>query len=37
VSCNQARLRRLNDARIAIGGDYVLYWIQLPVFAVDSI
>ena len=26
---NQARLRRLNDARIAPGGDYVLYWMQL--------
>ena len=28
VSYNQARLRRLNDARIAPGGDYVLYWMQ---------
>ena len=26
---NQARLRRLNDARIAPGGDYVLYWMQI--------
>ena len=25
---NQARLRRLNDARIASGKDYVLYWMQ---------
>ncbi len=26
---NQARLRRLNDARIASAGDYVLYWMQI--------
>ena len=26
---NQARLRRLNDARVASGGDYVLYWMQI--------
>jgi deoxyribodipyrimidine photo-lyase len=26
---NQARLRRLNDARIAAGGEYVLYWMQI--------
>ena len=26
---NQARLRRLNDARGAPGGDYVLYWSQV--------
>ncbi len=26
---NDARLRRLNDAKIAAGGDYVLYWMQL--------
>jgi deoxyribodipyrimidine photo-lyase len=29
VGYNQARLRRLNDARIASSGDYVLYWIQI--------
>jgi deoxyribodipyrimidine photo-lyase len=28
VSYNQARLRRLNHAPIATGGDYVLYWTQ---------
>jgi deoxyribodipyrimidine photo-lyase len=28
VSYNQARIRRLNEARIATGGDYVLYWVQ---------
>jgi deoxyribodipyrimidine photo-lyase len=26
---NQARLRRLNDARGAVGGEYVLYWAQV--------
>ncbi len=26
---NQARLRRLNDARIAANGEYVLYWAQI--------
>ena len=25
----EARLRRLNDARVAAGGDYVLYWSQI--------
>ena len=29
MSYNQARLRRLNEARIATGGDYVLYWAQV--------
>jgi deoxyribodipyrimidine photo-lyase len=29
VDYNQARLRLLNDARIASGGDYVLYWMQI--------
>jgi deoxyribodipyrimidine photo-lyase len=29
VGYNQARLRHLNDARIAPSGDYVLYWIQI--------
>jgi len=29
VGYGQARLRRLNDARIAGGGDYVLYWMQI--------
>jgi len=29
VGYNQARLRRLNEARIASGGDYVLYWMQI--------
>ena len=28
VGYNQARLRRLNDARTAADGEYVLYWIQ---------
>jgi deoxyribodipyrimidine photo-lyase len=28
VGYNEARLRRLNDARIGRGGDYVLYWCQ---------
>ena len=26
---NQARRHRLNDARVARGGDYVLYWMQI--------
>ena len=26
---NQSRLRRLNEARTATGGDYVLYWTQV--------
>jgi deoxyribodipyrimidine photo-lyase len=29
VGYNQARLRRLNEARTATGGDYVLYWMQI--------
>jgi deoxyribodipyrimidine photo-lyase len=29
VGYNQSRLRRLNDARTATGGDYVLYWAQI--------
>jgi deoxyribodipyrimidine photo-lyase len=29
VGYNRARLRRLNDARIASAGDYVLYWMQI--------
>ena len=29
MSYNEARLRRLNDARVASGGDYVLYWAQI--------
>jgi deoxyribodipyrimidine photo-lyase len=28
VSYKEARLRRLNGARLAAGGDYVLYWMQ---------
>jgi deoxyribodipyrimidine photo-lyase len=28
VSYNQARLRRLNGARLAAGAEYVLYWMQ---------
>jgi len=28
VGYNQARLRRLNEARAAPGGEYVLYWMQ---------
>ena len=28
MSYNQARVRRLNDARTARSGDYVLYWMQ---------
>jgi deoxyribodipyrimidine photo-lyase len=28
VSYRQSRLRRLNDAAVASGGDYVLYWMQ---------
>jgi deoxyribodipyrimidine photo-lyase len=28
LTYDEARRRRLNDARIASGGDYVLYWIQ---------
>jgi deoxyribodipyrimidine photo-lyase len=29
VGYNQARLRRLNEARIAASGEYVLYWAQI--------
>jgi deoxyribodipyrimidine photo-lyase len=29
VGYNQARLRRLNDARVAPRGEYVLYWMQI--------
>jgi len=29
VSYRQSRLRRLNDAPVASGGDYVLYWMQI--------
>ncbi len=29
VGYNQARLRRLNDARVAARGEYVLYWVQI--------
>ena len=29
VGYEDARLRRLNDKKIATGGDYVLYWMQL--------
>jgi deoxyribodipyrimidine photo-lyase len=29
VGYNQSRLRRLNEARTATGGDYVLYWAQV--------
>jgi deoxyribodipyrimidine photo-lyase len=29
VGYNQARRRRLNDAKVAGGGDYVLYWMQI--------
>jgi deoxyribodipyrimidine photo-lyase len=29
VSYNQSRLRRLNEARVATDGDYVLYWAQV--------
>jgi deoxyribodipyrimidine photo-lyase len=28
MAYNQARQRRLNDKRVASGGDYVLYWMQ---------
>jgi deoxyribodipyrimidine photo-lyase len=29
VGYNQARVRRLNEARVAAGGEYVLYWAQV--------
>jgi deoxyribodipyrimidine photo-lyase len=29
VGYSQARVRRLNDARVAAAGDYVLYWMQV--------
>jgi deoxyribodipyrimidine photo-lyase len=28
VNCREARLRPLNDARVAAGREYVLYWMQ---------
>ena len=29
MSYRRSRLRRLNDAPVASGGDYVLYWMQI--------